>query len=126
MWNPYSNFSYHWTSTPLNIMVNGSSLTTEASSSSGPFYVKRVRQLKGSAVSNLKRLLNAIQESSFPLLYVIIDEYDNFANQLILSHKDRLYYELMADDQFLKIFFKTLKDGAKRGRFRMSLLQEFC
>ncbi|HLP61707.1 MAG TPA: AAA family ATPase, partial [Candidatus Deferrimicrobium sp.] len=48
-------------------------------------------------------------------LYVIIDEYDNFANQLITSHQDTLYRELTADNSFLKNFFKTLKSGCKDG-----------
>jgi hypothetical protein len=46
---------------------------------------------------------------------VIIDEYDNFANQLITSHQDTLYRELTADNSFLKNFFKTLKNGTKDG-----------
>jgi hypothetical protein len=66
--------------------------------------------------SNLQWLLSAIlQEKDLPRLYVIIDEYDNFANQLITAHKDRLYHELTADDSFLKTFFKTLKEGRKTG-----------
>ncbi len=66
--------------------------------------------------SNLQWLLSAIlQDKDLPPLYVIIDEYDNFANQLITSHKDRLYHELTADDSFLKTFFKTLKEGRKTG-----------
>jgi len=66
--------------------------------------------------SNLKWLLKAILENDdLPRLYVIIDEYDNFANQLITAHKDSLYRELTADDSFLKTFFKTLKEGRKTG-----------
>lgn len=65
------------------------------------------------AAENLKRILQVIEGEQLPQLYVIIDEYDNFANQLIISHKDRLYYELMSGNSFLKTFFKTLKDGRK-------------
>ncbi|MEN8221210.1 MAG: AAA family ATPase [Pseudomonadota bacterium] len=65
---------------------------------------------------NLQLLLNVIQSNNkLPRLYVIIDEYDNFANQLITSHKDSLYQELTDDDSFLKTFFKTLKEGRKTG-----------
>jgi hypothetical protein len=46
---------------------------------------------------------------------VIIDEYDNFANQLITGRKDYLYHQLTGDDSFLKTFFKTLKEGRKTG-----------
>ncbi len=67
------------------------------------------------ASSNLKRILNIIRKRSLPRLYVIIDEYDNFANQLIVSHKDCLYNDLMAEEGFFKTFFKTLKEGRKTG-----------
>ncbi len=68
-----------------------------------------------SASANLQRILDYIKKNNLPPLYVIIDEYDNFANQLIVSHKDRLYYELMTENSFLKTFFKTLKEGRKTG-----------
>lgn len=73
-------------------------------------------EIKDKTSSNLKLLLNTIQENDeLPRLYVIIDEYDNFANQLITSNKDRLYQELTADNSFFKTFFKTLKEGRKTG-----------
>ncbi|MCP5051746.1 MAG: AAA family ATPase, partial [bacterium] len=65
------------------------------------------------ASANLEMLLGEIKSFDLPKLYVTIDEYDNFANQLITSHKDALYRELTADDSFLKNFFKTLKNGCK-------------
>jgi hypothetical protein len=64
---------------------------------------------------NLKNILAMIHAFDLPGLYVIIDEYDNFANQLITSHQDTLYRELTADTSFLKNFFKTLKNGTKDG-----------
>ncbi len=80
------------------------------------WFQQQVRiDLKGSAIANLKAVMNAITEYELPALYVIIDEYDNFANQLIVAHRNRLYAELMADDGFLKTFFKTLKEGRKDG-----------
>ncbi len=81
-----------------------------------PWFRNEVKiEVKGKASSNLKTIMGYIQENRLPALYVIIDEYDNFANQLIVSHKDSLYHELMADDNFLKTFFKTLKQGRKTG-----------
>ncbi len=72
--------------------------------------------VKGKTSSNLQSILNLILENDdLPRLYVIIDEYDDFANQLITAHKDHLYHELMTDDSFLKTFFKTLKEGRKTG-----------
>jgi len=60
---------------------------------------------------NLARLLAYIRANDLPPLYVIIDEYDNFANQLIMGGKNQLYRQLTGDDSFLKAFFKTLKEG---------------
>jgi len=66
-----------------------------------------------SAAANLQNILKCIRSSSLPPLFIIIDEYDNFANQLIVRHKDHLFQELMDDEGFLKTFFKTLKEGRK-------------
>ncbi len=68
---------------------------------------------KGPASANLEEILWYIRQNSLPRLYVIIDEYDNFANQLITEHQDHLYRELTAAGSFLKTFFKTLKEGRK-------------
>ena len=56
-----------------------------------------------SATANMSQIIRQIQEHQLPPLYVIIDEYDDFANQL------------MADEGFLKTFFKLLKEGRKTG-----------
>jgi len=68
-----------------------------------------------SAALNLEEIMNVIWEKDLPKLYVIIDEYDNFANQLVLSNKSELYNALTGNDSFLKPFFKTLKKGRKDG-----------
>ncbi|MEM7128514.1 MAG: AAA family ATPase [Chloroflexota bacterium] len=69
----------------------------------------------GPVADNLKLIINAIKANNLPPLYVTIDEYDNFSNQLITGYMDQLFYELMADDSSLKTFFKTLKEGRKTG-----------
>jgi len=71
--------------------------------------------LEGNVSDNLAHLLYYIKALGLPPLYVIIDEYDNFANQLITGHKEQLYNKLTADGGFLKTFFKTLKEGRKIG-----------
>ena len=71
--------------------------------------------LDGNVSDNLARLLYYLEAAGLPRLYVIIDEYDNFANQLITGHKDQLYNKLTADGGFFKTFFKTLKEGRKIG-----------
>lgn len=55
---------------------------------------------------HLDILLTHLWQRRLPPLYVIIDEYDNFANQLITENKDELYRQLTADDGFFKTFFK--------------------
>ncbi len=71
--------------------------------------------LRENASATLEYVIKFIQAKKLPYLYVIIDEYDNFANQLIVSAKDQLYRELTRDDSFMKTFFKTLKEGRKTG-----------
>jgi hypothetical protein len=62
-------------------------------------------------LANLNMYLAFIES---PKLYVIIDEYDNFTNQLIVRYEDELYRQVTADDSFLKTFFKALKEGRER------------
>ncbi len=77
------------------------------------FHEEVIIDRRESASVNLSRILYAIRKCDLPQLYVIIDEYDNFANQLITGHHDHLYRELTAPESFLKTFFKTLKEGRK-------------
>ena len=67
-------------------------------------------------LSNLQSLINILQQKDeLPILYVIIDEYDDFANQPITTHKDKLHRQLTSDESFLKTFFKTPKEGRETG-----------
>ncbi|CAK8719589.1 PD-(D/E)XK nuclease superfamily protein [Candidatus Electrothrix aarhusensis] len=67
---------------------------------------------------NLTAILRYLKKKCLPPLFIIIDEYDNFANQLVVSHQDRLYRELTADDGFMKTFFKALKAGRENSTIR--------
>lgn len=71
--------------------------------------------MDATVADNLIKLLHYLQANRLPPIYIIIDEYDNFANQLVVARKDTLYRELTADDSFLKTFFKTLKEGRETG-----------
>ena len=51
------------------------------------------------------------QGRAVPPLYVIIDEYDNFMNQLIVARRDGDYEKLVSKTSFLKNFFKAMKAG---------------
>lgn len=71
--------------------------------------------MEAAVSDNLNKLLCFLNDKQLPSVYIIIDEYDNFANQLVVANKDTLYRELTADDSFLKTFFKTLKEGRETG-----------
>jgi len=71
-------------------------------------------QLDAPVADNLSTLLAYLFDQNLQL-YVIIDEYDNFGNQLITTGRDQLYHKLTEDDSFLKTFFKTLKEGRETG-----------
>lgn len=71
--------------------------------------------LNAPVADTLESMLNHVWGNSLPPVYVIIDEYDNFANQLITGNKDLLYQQLTAEDSFFKSFFKTLKEGRETG-----------
>ena len=51
------------------------------------------------------------QGRDVPQLYLIIDEYDNFMNQLIVAKRDGDYEKLVSKTSFLKNFFKAVKAG---------------
>ncbi len=75
----------------------------------------KIEDFRVNASLMLTAILDTLNNPDLPRLYVIIDEYDNFANQLVTTNKDQLYRELTAEDSFLKTFFKTLKEGRKSG-----------
>ena len=53
-----------------------------------------------------------------PKVYVLIDEYDNFTNQLLTAYKDPLYEQVTTKDSFLRTFFKVIKAGIGEGSIR--------
>ncbi len=65
------------------------------------------------ASDQLEKIVDHIKEYNLPNLYIIIDEYDNFTNQLITTHQDGLYKELTTGDSFLRTFFKAIKAGTE-------------
>ena len=75
------------------------------------------------ALSSLRNLLAIISETPHRL-YLLIDEYDNFANEVMISPlqgTDR-YQELVESEGTIKTFFKAVKAGAEgRGIDRVFL-----
>ncbi|NWH05285.1 AAA family ATPase [Desulfobacter latus] len=63
--------------------------------------------------NQLQIIIEAVDEYKLPPLYLIIDEYDNFTNQLITSRNDDLYKALTTGDSFLRSFFKVIKSGVE-------------
>jgi len=67
------------------------------------------------ATDVLARILQAVRTAGTPPLNIIIDEYDNFTNQLLTTHQDNLYKEVTTGDSFLRTFFKVIKAGVGDG-----------
>lgn len=65
------------------------------------------------AIASFESLLNVIQRSAHRL-YLLIDEYDNFANEVMMSrqagHPQR-YEALLYCEETLKTLFKAIKEG---------------
>ena len=63
----------------------------------------------------LSEIVSRIADEKLPLLYILIDEYDNFTNQLLTSFNDTLYEKVTTGDSFLRTFFKVIKGGIGGG-----------
>jgi hypothetical protein len=63
----------------------------------------------------LVSVLAQVRRGAMPPVNIIIDEYDNFTNQLLTTHQDSLYAELTTGDSFLRTFFKVIKAGVGEG-----------
>lgn len=73
---------------------------------------------KGSASKMLEEVLTYIRSHELPKVYILIDEYDNFTNQLLTAYNDPLYEQLTTNDSFLRTFFKVIKKGIGEGSIR--------
>ena len=76
-------------------------------------YFERFNYAYSNATDYLEKIIAYIKQYNLPKLYIIVDEYDNFTNQLITTHRDGLYKELTTGDSFLRTFFKTIKAGTE-------------
>lgn len=63
------------------------------------------------APADVLRNLNQLIKDSKENLYVIIDEYDNFANTILTISGERAYQDLTHGDGFFRSFFNVLKAG---------------
>ena len=82
----------------------------------------RVLEQDGPAAM-IDKVRDIISNAHLPPLYVIIDEYDNFTNELVVSGRDAEYNAVCGHDSkgdatresFLKAFFKSFKAGLADG-----------
>jgi hypothetical protein len=59
--------------------------------------------------------LTTLMRQSQQKMYLLIDEYDNFANDLIGANADTLYYEILSKTGFVRTFYEAVKSGAQEG-----------
>ena len=82
----------------------------------------RALELDGPAAM-IDKVRDIIKNAGLPPLYVIIDEYDNFTNELVVSGRDSEYNAVCGHDaagdvtreSFFKAFFKSFKAGLADG-----------
>ena len=75
-----------------------------------------------SVATAMDLVCKVVRDNGLPPIYVIIDEYDNFTNELITAGRDADYDAICGradgtgvQDSFFKAFFKALKEGLKDG-----------
>ncbi|MEM6405490.1 MAG: AAA family ATPase [Pseudomonadota bacterium] len=77
-------------------------------------YLQRPVILQEDAIASLRSLLNAVEQSDHKL-YLLIDEYDNFANEIAMGsrqHSKTHYEGLLQGEGLLKTLFKAVKAAA--------------
>ncbi|MCP4105850.1 MAG: AAA family ATPase [Desulfobacteraceae bacterium] len=71
------------------------------------------------AISSIQSLITAVRKTSYPV-YLLIDEYDNFANEVMMGvRRDRqeMYEALVYEEGPLKTLFKAVKSSTKESVF---------
>jgi len=63
------------------------------------------------AITSFESLLSSIKNSGFKL-YLLIDEYDNFANELMMGDGDSHYQTLLHGEGAVRAVFKAVKAGS--------------
>ncbi len=79
-----------------------------------PYLSREVAVNPENAMSSLESLIFAVRQTPYKL-YLFIDEYDNFANEVMMSqigHNPTRYEELVRGEGLLKGVFKNIKTAA--------------
>ncbi len=73
---------------------------------------------KKNAIGTIKSLINAVRMTPYPV-YLLIDEYDNFANTVMMGiHRDKdRYNALVHDEGILRTLFKAVKSSTSSSGF---------
>jgi len=62
----------------------------------------------------MKSFISTLKQSNHKAI-LLIDEYDNFANDLIGANEDNLYYDILSKTGFIRTFYEAVKSGAQEG-----------
>lgn len=81
----------------------------------GEWLVEELDSEGRSSGSLLNAVLSMVKRHDAPPLFVIIDEYDNFTNQMVSTGNTGLYEEVTTGESFLRTFFKVIKAGVGEG-----------
>jgi len=76
------------------------------------------------AVSSIKSLLDVVRKTPYPV-YLLIDEYDNFANEVMMGvrrEKKDIYEALVYEEGPLKTLFKAVKSSTDGSGFDRSFI----
>lgn len=73
-------------------------------------FLEPIKVSKTNCLSSVDRLLDSVYRNSYKL-YVFIDEYDNFTNELIATSQNTEYSRLVTGQGLIKSFFKVLKSA---------------
>ena len=74
-------------------------------------YAKTIEEDKNLTPSGILSKLNRLVKGSGQSMYVIIDEYDNFANTLLTTTGSSAYLKVTQGEGILRSFFNVLKGG---------------
>ena len=82
-----------------------------------PYLKNEIDIYSDNAIATVESLLNAVDNSSHQL-YLLIDEYDNFANEVLMHNRGdkQRYHALLEGEGILKTLFKVIKAGASQGK----------
>ncbi len=80
--------------------------------------LKSVKVNHDDAIYSMESLLTSVKTTPYPI-YLLIDEYDNFANTIMMGvHRDKTRYDaLVHDEGILRTLFKAVKSSTSDGKF---------